>query len=185
MDARKQTPLMQRFYRLMGEGLDISEHLGLLRGLACDNSVHSIAEIGFRTGVSATALCTSGKPVHAIDISKCQPHVDKLKAIAPSFMFSQRSSLEGEPVSSDFLHIDGLHTGKQLLAELNLWAPVTWRYIAMHDTETFGTTGQDKQRPGLKDALSDFRLTPEGKRWNLLLHLCNNNGFTVLERCAR
>jgi hypothetical protein len=131
--------------------------------------------------VSATALCASGKPVLSIDVQDCQPHVDKLRAIAPKFSFRKANSLEIDIPACGLLHIDSLHTCVQLKAELIRHHARVSRYIAMHDTETFGVRGQDKSLPGLYDAIIVFlALYPE---WRMILHLQNNNGMTVLERC--
>lgn len=172
--------IMERFRRLSGEQHDISEHLGLLRGLACNPSVRSIVEIGFRTGVSATALASAGKPLLAIDIEPCTQDVRKLRALARGFTFQQGDSLKVEIPKCDLLHIDSLHTYKQLLAELERHAGRVGQWIVMHDTETFGNKGKDGSTPGLLAAITEFlEWHPE---WKLHLHLTNNNGLTLLRR---
>lgn len=174
--------LEDRFRRLCGEQHDISEHLGLLRGLAMDPLVHTIVEIGFRTGVSATALATAGKMLTCIDIDPCTTAVRKLNVLAPNFNFLQRDSLNVQIPSCDLLHIDSLHTYKQLFSELQKHAPRCRKWIAMHDTETFAHKGKDGSKPGLKDAIDHFLDSETGKPWRHLLSLCNNNGMTILER---
>ena len=164
----------------MGAGLDISEHLGLLRGLAEHDDVKSIVEIGFRGGVSATALALAWKPLTCIDIEPCADAAKRLKSLAPHFTFVQGDSLEIDIPECELLHIDSLHTYKQLLAELRRHADRVDQFIAMHDTETFGHRGKDGSTPGLMDAVHDFILNTSG--WRMLLHLKNNNGFTILER---
>ena len=76
--------LAVRLRTLMGADLDISEHLGFLRGLAMRPNVKSIVEIGFRTGVSATALASSGKPLTCYDIMPCASDARALRQQAPN-----------------------------------------------------------------------------------------------------
>jgi hypothetical protein len=175
--------LMERFRRLCGEEHDISEHLGLLRGLAMDDGVHTIVEIGFRTGVSATALATANKPLTCYDIESCKEGVRKLSALAPKFRFWQRNSLEITIEPCEMLHIDSLHTYKHLSAELHRHAPACRKWIALHDTMTFGETGKDGSKPGLRVAINEF-IEEAHERWAIHLHLNNNNGMTVLRRIA-
>lgn len=172
---------MHEFGRLMGAGLDISEHLGLLRGLACDPHVKTIVEFGFRTGVSATALCTTGKPVTSYDIDRCALDVIKLSKMAPNFKFVQGSSLEVTIPECGLLFIDSLHTYKQLRQELSRHHSKAAKFIVMHDTEVFGHKGKDGSKPGLQEAIHDF-LKGDGDGWIWDLHLINNNGLTVLRR---
>jgi hypothetical protein len=183
MDARKQAQvsgLELRMMANMGASLDISEHLGLLRGLAEHDDVKSIVEIGFRGGVSANALALAGKPLTCIDIEPCTTAAKVMKSLAPHFTFVQGNSLEIDIPSCDLLHIDSLHTYKQLLTELRRHSGRVDQFIAMHDTETFGDRGKDGTTPGLKDAIHEFIL--DNSDWRTMLHLKNNNGFTILER---
>lgn len=173
-------PLYKEFQRLMGAGLDISEHLGILRGLACDPDVKTITEFGFRTGVSTTALCTAGKPVISYDIAPCMKHARKLERLAPNFAFVHASSLDVELAKCDLLHIDSLHTHHQLIRELSIHADAVSKWIVLHDTETFAHVGKDGSKPGLMDAITEFfEPRPE---WKIHLHLRNNNGLTVMKR---
>lgn len=173
--------LLGRFRRLCGESHDISEHLGLLRGLAMDPEVGLIVEIGFRTGVSATALATAGKALHCYDIEPCTKAVQKLRALAPTFRFTCADSLKVEIPECELLHIDSLHTYKHLRAELSRHARFCHKWIALHDTATFANKGKDGSKPGLMTAVREF-LEQEGREWTALLHLTNNNGMTILQR---
>lgn len=171
----------ERFRKLCGEGHDIVEHLGLLRGLAMDHDVKNIVEIGFRKGVSATALCTADKTVTSYDIERCQPHASELEKIAPKFLFVRGDSLKINLQPCELLHIDSLHTHDHLLAELRRHSPACLKWIALHDTETFGKVGKDKKSPGLMDAMMLF-LKENVEQWDVQLHLRNCNGMTLLRR---
>lgn len=172
--------LRSRYLLLMSDQLDVSEHMGLLHGLACDPDVHTIVEIGFRKGVSATALALAGKTFYSYDIDDCRPAVAVMKSLAPNFQFMRANSLEVKIPACELLFIDGEHTYRQVLAELRLHSPSVGKWIALHDTETFGTIGRDRNAPGLKAAIDEF--LKENNEWKLLLHLTHNNGLTVLER---
>lgn len=172
---------MSKFRVLCGQKLDISEHLGLLRGLACSRNVQSIVEIGFRGGVSATALATAGKPLTCFDIEPCEDARRELKALAPNFKFVQGDSLELEIPQCDLLHIDSLHTYTHLRQELKRHGNKSQKYICLHDTETFGGQGKDGLTPGLASAIVEF-LDSEGGEWKVLLNIPNCNGMTVLAR---
>lgn len=169
--------------RLMGSGLDISEHLGLLRGLAMAPDVQTVVEIGFRTGVSATALASAGKALHCIDVLPCLAEVGRLKKLGANFTFKCADSHKVEIPKCDLLHIDSLHTYAHLREELRLHAPRVTKWIALHDTTTFCDVGKDGTKPGLFAAIAEFLTqSEEGVKWRILLNLTNNNGLTVLQR---
>jgi hypothetical protein len=79
------------------------------------------------------------------------------------------------------LFIDTLHTGPQVFAELEQWAASVNRYIAFHDTETFGVHGEHGEQ-GLQRGIADWLATAEGQRWEMHLHRRNNNGLTIYRR---
>jgi cephalosporin hydroxylase len=170
-----------RLNELMGAGLDISHHLGFLLGLAMRPNVKRIVEIGFRDGVSATALARSGKELRCYDVEKCSTGRKKLASLAPNFSFEQADSLKVTIPACDLLHIDSLHTHDHLLAELRRHAGQCSTFIALHDTQTFGEKGKDGSEPGLKAAIETFLKESDGE-WTLYLHLPNNNGMTLLLR---
>jgi len=172
--------LRKRYDDLRGQQLDISEHLGLLYGLACSPCVLTIGEIGFRTGVSTTALALSRKPTFSIDIKLDRKMTKWFVRHAPNVMLFEADSMKTEVNKCDLLHIDGEHTYRQVRAELKRWAPSVGKWIALHDTETFGAKGRDNKRPGLTQAIDEF--IEENSEWRIQLHLTNNNGFTLLER---
>jgi hypothetical protein len=64
---------------------------------------------------------------------------------------------------------------------LNRHANKVRKYIAFHDTYTFGLRGEDgKDKKGLLSAIIEFLI--ENKNWRFKIYKTNNNGFTVLER---
>lgn len=157
---------------------DINELLPILLGLA--TACEHIVEIGFRTGVSTSAFLAAGAGVTSYDIQKCEPHVSNFKKLADKkFAFIQADSLKIDIPLCDMLFIDSYHSGKQLAGELKRHSSYAKKLIVMHDTETYGLKGQDKN-PGLLHAIKAFCNSNE--EWRLKLRLRHNNGLVVLER---
>jgi hypothetical protein len=82
---------------------------------------------------------------------------------------------------TDLLFIDTYHTYSQLTQELRLHGNKARKYIAFHDTYTFGLRGEDgTDNQGLLSAVIEFIIA--NPHWRLKIYKTNNNGFTVLER---
>jgi cephalosporin hydroxylase len=182
--------LIDRMYaQARGSPSDIWEHLELLSRLAslCDH----VTEFGMRYGASTTAMLF-GRPraVVSYDIAPCGG-IEALTAAANeagvAFVFHQADVLGVDIDETDLLFIDTLHTFDQLSAELARHAPCARRYIALHDTSTFGDRGEgdggDPYGPsvvGLWPAVASFlRANAE---WRLQSYHTHNHGLTVLER---
>ncbi len=157
---------------------DVQEHLGLLCGLAGECKV--VVEFGFRHGVSTSALLAAGPKVYSYDLTECIPHSNNLRKLHPNFEFRRQSSLEAEIPLCDLLFIDSKHDYKVLSRELARHHCRVQRWIAMHDTHTFGQSGESGGDPGLKRAIDEFLVAND--EWRLLLSLKNCNGLTILER---
>jgi len=165
---------------------DIHEHLPLLRALAEDHErPMTVVEMGVRAVVSTWAFLAA-RPLHvtSVDVER-HPNVDVALAVAEaagvSFKFELADTLAMAPVACDLLFVDTLHTYAQLRAELRRHAVTVQRFIALHDTETFGDRGENGERPGLRQAVRDFQQA-EGRGWRTALDLVNCNGLMVLER---
>lgn len=184
---------------------DINEHLPRLRELASECS--SVVEIGVRSIVSTWSmlygLVESNEPTKvylAIDLE--DPPYEKLlmaKAIAAknrvSFHFLRANDMKIDPIPTDLLFIDSLHTYCHLTYELEHFSPLVNKYIALHDTSApwgdrddsvyFGDYSEypasiNREKRGLWPAVEDFLAThPE---WQLKARHLNNHGLTVLER---
>lgn len=161
---------------------DIQEHLGLLHGLAktCDR----VVELGFRTGVSASAFLAAGVRLTSYDIDAgCKPHVRHLARLYPdTFSFKVGDSREVSIPPCDLLFVDSDHTEETTLKELLRHNRQVSTWIALHDTVSFGR----KDRPpgkgrGVMTAIDAFLALSDWKQW---LHLPNNNGLTILKRVS-
>lgn len=161
---------------------DIWEHLELLARLSslCDR----VTEFGAGHGTSTTALLFGRcRAVVSYDMNPL-PAFDVLAQAAREanirFDFHQADVLNVEMEPTDFLFIDTLHTYDQLSAELARHAAKVRRFLAMHDTSTFGDRGELRGTIGIWPAVVQFlRESPE---WALAFYMTNNNGLTVLQR---
>jgi hypothetical protein len=167
---------------------DIVEHLELLARLS-SLSDH-VTEFGVRTGNSTIALLFGRPPVVvSYDVLPCPRTQEITEAAAEAginFSFRQESSLLADIDPTDFLLIDTLHTFGQLTTELRRHAGKVRRYIAFHDTTTFGdrneqpTPMESRGREGLWPAISMF--LRDNRLWDLKFYATNNNGLTVINR---
>jgi len=161
---------------------DINEHCPKLRELAsqCDH----VTEFGMRHGVSTVALL-AGQPQRFVSYDlQDDPiaEVLKRKQERTDFEFRRGDSLSVEIEETDLLFIDTKHTADHLYAELDRHAGSVRRWIALHDTQIFGESGEDGG-PGLLPALRRFlRERPE---WSVIYHTQANHGFTVISRDER
>ena len=171
-------------YRVASETpSDINQHVPCLRLLAeqCEHAT----EFGVRHGVSTTALLAGtihGRLTQLVsyDIVRSQ-QVDSLYSLVPEgvFQFVQASSTVAPIVATDMLFIDSLHTRAQLTLELLLHHRQVRRWIVLHDTELFGTTGEGSPE-GLLPAIRGFLRAQSC--WCVAEHYPHNNGLTVLSR---
>lgn len=175
---------------------DINEHLPTLYELAkkCDH----VTEMGTRGVVSAWALALANpKKVVCYDIEK-HPNVDNLIALSKEYNvnleFIEADVLKTEIEETDLLFIDTFHTYNQLAMELKLHSHKAKKYIAFHDTTSFGFRDEneyeciselvkDKEKPktGLVPAIDEFMKSEIGSCWEVEKIYMNNNGFTILK----
>ncbi len=162
----------ERYVELCQTPSDIWEHLPILRAYA--DKVEHVTEFGVRGCVSLHAfLSSTAKTVVAYDIANVDvPDCEKLT-------FHNADVLTVEIAPTDMLFIDTLHTYQQLRDELALHADKVRRFIAMHDTEMFGTNGEDGG-PGLNAAI--YKFMAEEPWWIERFRTAANNGLTILER---
>lgn len=182
--------LFERFDRLAHEETDIKAHYYDLFRLA--RKCSHITEIGVRNAISTTALYyglasniqVKHRKLVCYDItdctSACNPFKEysELDGIPPKFEFIKGDSLKINIEKTELLFIDSFHSGHQLGLELDRHSKQVERWIALHDTVTYGETGEDGKR-GLQSAIDDFIAQ---SNFELMSHSDEQNGFTVLER---
>lgn len=155
---------------------DIRAHVPRLRRLA--TGAKRVVEFGTRTGVSTTAFAASGAEVVTYDIAATHESHSLCEA-APNVrqVIADTLTLDTIP-DCDLLFIDTLHCAAQVAAELRHADKVS-RFIAFHDTTTFGTIGDDGG-PGIMVAVREFLVAnPE---WSERERFTDDNGLLILER---
>lgn len=173
----------EQYEILKGQESDINEHLPVLYKYAkeCDH----VTEFGVRGIVSTWALLAPHpKRLVSYDIRHPRQFRGNLQAVYDnrgdtdySFIIGNTLDVDIEP--TDLLFIDTWHTYKQLKAELERHFSKVRKYILLHDTETFGTVGEDDGE-GLSKAIEEF--LSDNPDWKVKEKLSNNNGLTVIER---
>jgi hypothetical protein len=161
---------------------DINENLHILYELA--KECNHVTEMGVRTGVSTRAFLNTDATLVSYDI-QMNPDVHKLFATAKSngkkASYIKADVLKLEIEETDLLFIDTYHVYKQLKEELRIHADKARKYIAFHDTYTFGLVGEDgREKNGLLSAVIEFML--ENPNWKFKTYKTNNNGLLVIER---
>ena len=164
---------------------DINEHMEILKSLA--DEVSHVTEMGTRTGVSARAFLASDVTLRAYDLflnSRVQKLFKLAKEEGKDVEYIQANVLDVEIDSTHLLFIDTWHCYDQLLAELKLHAPKVKKYIAFHDTQTYGTCSEKFMgrigSNGLLPAIIHYMID-NPKKWQFKIHRTNNNGLTVIE----
>jgi len=170
------------YHRAWRSGPNVGEHCPTLRLLAME--CRHVVEFGVNGGVSTTALL-AGQPdrLTSYDVRVC-PSVEPLRAVAghTQFEFVQADSLTIGIAPCDLLMIDSHHTFVQLSAELERHCHQVNFWIVLHDTVTFGDTGEDGGR-GLGAAIGEF--LARHHEWTLAVEYRNSHGLTILRRRGR
>jgi hypothetical protein len=161
---------------------DINENVHILYELA--KECKTVVEMGVRTGVSTRAFLNTNAELLAFDIvlnDNVKKLFDLAKQKGKNAQYIQADVLNIEIEETDLLFIDTLHTYEQLKQELALHGNQAKKYIAFHDTHTFGLRDEiGNGRNGLLTAIIEFMA--KNPHWKFKIHKTNNNGFTVLER---
>ena len=202
-------PVERVYTSLCAQASDINEHLPTLSKYAA--MCESIFETGVRGVVSSWAfahgLCRNGQPVKRLFLNDIHPcnitelvtannAMDTPIALAHAWVNNLELQL---PSEFDLTFIDTWHVYGQLKRELIKFAPLTRKYIILHDTtvdEWHGETlrmGWDAQSQsaatgipvaeitrGIWPAVEEF--LGRSDEWELRERFTNNNGLTVLAR---
>lgn len=164
----------QNFLDACNTESDIHEHLPTLFRFAskCD----TVAEFGVRFGTSSRALIAA-RPKSLVSYdTTVESEAEELFAAGRDegldCRLIEKSSFDVELESVDFLFIDSDHSYACLSKELQMHADKVTRFIAFHDTVSYGS----KLMPAINEFLDTH---PE---WEPLEVYENNNGFMVIHR---
>lgn len=191
MDRAAPPSLEEKYKVACGTPSDINEHLPLLREIA--SRCNHVTEFGLRGANGSTIALLAAQPDKLISwdidpFSIVSQAVLDLITIRGRTVFQPRvgSTLEILIEPTDLLFIDTIHTFAHLKAELERHGdPIENRirkYIAFHDTVTFGTVGGDGTEPGLRAAIRWFQTRYAFPIWELVEDRKNCNGLAVLRR---
>ena len=161
---------------------DINENVHVLYNLA--KECETVIEMGVRTGVSTRAFLNTDVKLISFDIvlnSQVQKLFDMAKKHCKDVQYIKENVLDIEIEEVDMIFIDTLHTYNQLKEELKLHGNKAKKYLAFHDTYTFGLRDEiGSGKKGLMTAIIEFMR--DNPHWKFKIHKTNNNGMTVLER---
>ena len=135
---------------------EINEHLSTLSELAF--SCKHVTEMGVNTGNSTLAFLNSDVILRSYDLyinDNVSRFFDIAKQENKDVKYIQGDTRIINIEKTDLLFIDTLHTYDQLKIELNRHCNKVRKYIVFHDTQTFGTIGEDGGL-GLLPAILDF-----------------------------
>ena len=201
--------IYKEYERRVDTPSDIFEHLPTLRKYASECG--SVLELGVRKCVSSWALALglleNGKKGGLLimnDISRCD--TTQIEACAKETGLEIRTIWANNLTidlgrSVDMTFIDTWHVYGQLKREMAKFAPVTRKYIVMHDTTVDEWDGETKRNihkydvqkqseesgipveeimKGLWPAIEEFLAA--NSDWVLDARWTNNNGLTILKR---
>ena len=161
---------------------DINQNLHELFEIA--KECKTVIEMGVRTGVSTRAFLNADVKLISFDIvlnSEVQKLFDIARQNGKDVQYIKDDVLNIEIEETDMIFIDTLHTYEQLKQELKLHGNKAQKYIAFHDTHTFGLRGEiDNDNKGLLSAIIEFMM--ENPHWKFYKYKTNNNGLTILKR---
>lgn len=187
-DARAAPAVLEeRFRRARTEPSDIHEHLDRLRELA--SRCEHVTEFGLRWASGSTVAFLAGQPATLVSWD-LEPAFVVSQAVADLLACAGRTRFQPRVGDSrlvtieptELLFVDTVHTYRQLREELGRHGARVGRWIALHDTATYGAVGDDGAAPGLRQAVADFLAAPFPGGWRALEDHPHNNGLMILER---
>jgi hypothetical protein len=196
-----------KYNELKNTKSDINEHLETLYNYAIE--CESVLELGVRGCVSSYAfsyglLNNNKKNKHLMmnDLTECDIkqllHYAKKTDLNIKYKWINDLELDVKH-NYDLTFIDTYHIYGQLKRELKKFAPITNKYIIMHDTEVDKINGEclrngwnpehmakisgipeEEHKIGLQKAIDEFLL--ENPHWKIKIIYNNNNGLTILHK---
>jgi hypothetical protein len=166
---------------------DINENLHYLHELAL--KCNHVTEMGVRTGISTRAFLNTNATLISYDFeynSDVALLFEKANEYAKNAQYIIADVREVEIEETDLLFIDTWHCYEQLKTELALHHKKVRKYIAFHDTYTYGLIAEDnyieKSQSGLGLLPAIVEFMTENPEWKFKMNVTNNNGLMILEK---
>lgn len=193
MNMNEWNELIERHYQQeKNTKTDIDEHLHDLLTLA-EDCTH-VTEFGSRFGASTKAFLKAPVTLRAYDLEMHGPLEELFriaKKVGKDVEYTKANTLNILIEPTDLIFIDTWHSQEQLRAELKLHGNAARKYLAFHDTHTYGVRDEqvdwaanpDRKAiagQGLLPAVIDFVIA--NPQWQFKKHKTNCNGLTILEK---
>jgi hypothetical protein len=182
-DIMLKSQLQMEYAAAVSQPSNINEHLPTLNKLAKECS--HVTEFGVSDGHSTRAFLIEDIILRSYDVIH-NAYVQSLFDNAinndnKDFKYAIADVATIEIDETDLLFIDTWHSYNQLKSELALHSNKVRKFIAMHDTHTFGVQGEGGPGDmGLLPAIIEFII--KNPEWKFKSHYTNCNGLTILER---
>jgi hypothetical protein len=164
---------------------DLNEHMPVLHNLALE--CNSIVEFGVGYGKSTRAfmyaLTETLGTLNSYDIilhDGVEEMFDNANRDGLSALYHSQSTLECDIKETDLLFVDSHHTYTQVKGELERHGDKIKKFIAFHDTQLYGISGQDPGTVGIMPAINEWM--DSHPQWKIKQEYYNNNGLLVVER---
>lgn len=184
-----EATLEDLFARASSEPSSMFAHLVRLKELASQSE--TVIELAMQEGVATigllagqpTRLVTLGSPTGIMaSVLRDRQGRTQFACLLPGDLETTKSA-EGSAAAlpeCDLLVIDAVHSADALWDTITKYGPKSRRWIAIHDTTSFGEIGEGGRRPGVLHALRYW--LRKNTEWSVLSHNPANNGLTVLTR---
>lgn len=160
-----------KYNQVLSAESSVKDHIPIFRQYA--SLCSHITELGTGEGFSTWAFLAGCSMVVSIDIIKPQD-IELLSLIE----FIEADDLTIEINETDLLFIDTHHTYKQLIQELERHGNKSRKYIFLHDTNSYGLTGNDGEE-GILKAIGEF--LNKNPQWVIKKIYYNCGGLTILQ----
>lgn len=171
------------YHRHACERSEINEHLPILMTFA--RMCSSVAEFGTGRLASTSAFARAFPEfITTFDVvvpAALEQFEEACRRAKVDFGFHKTCSMEATIFPHDMVFIDTRHNYWQLKTELEKHAPKAIKFLALHDTITFGHRDETGGGPGLRKAIFEY-FAERGDEWKLIQEWPNNNGLMIFAR---
>lgn len=196
METAVATATLESLYKAhCAANTAISAHLPRLRRLA--EGLDVVVEFGVKRGASSSALLLGAAVVVSYDVASTREAQDLKRVVGARWHYMLEDSRQADVPVCDLLFIDSQHDYAQCRAELEAHADKVGRYLAFHDTITFGSVGAKGETGehswqyqrgqccppnclGVRQAIDELMIRDPS--WRIAAAYPDSHGLLVLER---